>query len=94
VHVGTSPLGATARPGSTDPPDQVDAHVSRRPRPDDEAFYRYLAPGLRWMDYKLSVSPTLSALEGLLSDSSPLRPGMLPGTSAPRRARALAAKNQ
>lgn len=49
-------------------PDTVDGHIVRRPRSDDAALYRYLGPGLRWMDYKRGGAPTLArirrALEG------------------------------
>ncbi len=38
----------------------------RRPRDDDGALYRYLAPGMRWMDYKLDGAPTLTRLRRAL----------------------------
>lgn len=53
-------------PGRASPPGMTDAHVVRRPRPDDRALMLKLAPGQRWMDYKLKSSKTLSDLRSSL----------------------------
>ena len=46
--------------------EEVDAHTMRPPRPDDEAFFRLLGPGERWMDYRCDDSSTLGDLRRLL----------------------------
>jgi DNA-cytosine methyltransferase len=45
----------------------MDAHVARRPRKDDQAFFALLGPGKRWMDYRSDNSPTLQRLASVLS---------------------------
>lgn len=50
-------------------PVEVDGHIVRRPRDDDESLYRYLAPGMRWMDYKLGGAPTLARIRRALEDA-------------------------
>jgi len=40
----------------------TDAHIYRKMRPDDAAFFRYVGPGIRWMDWELRDSPTLDAI--------------------------------
>jgi site-specific DNA-cytosine methylase len=45
----------------------VDAHIVRKGRDDDAALYDFLAPGKRWMDYKLDGMPTLERLRDLLA---------------------------
>lgn len=42
----------------------VDAHIFRRPRKDDQAFIEYLGPGIRWMDLKISKIAAQKALQG------------------------------
>ena len=57
-----------SKPGSAGPPYHVDAHVVRRGRADDRRLYAFLAPGKRWMDYKLGGMPTLQRLTELLTN--------------------------
>lgn len=45
---------------------QVDAHVARRPRDDDAAWFEMMGPGKRWLDYRVDKSPTLRQLSDLL----------------------------
>jgi site-specific DNA-cytosine methylase len=64
-------------PGTFSAPDTVDAHIVRKPRADDRALYRFLGPGMRWMDYKFSGLPTTDKLKKLLTamrDALPLLP--------------------
>lgn len=56
-----SPKELTQEVGTTD------AHIVRRPRSDDEALFGFLAPGTRWMDYKVHGLPTGERLKSLLS---------------------------
>jgi site-specific DNA-cytosine methylase len=44
----------------------ADAHIYRRMRSDDAAFFRFMGPGIRWMDWELRSSPTLRALREAL----------------------------
>lgn len=46
----------------------TDCHIYRKPREDDARFYKILAPGIRWMDLKISKSDTLEELHKLLTD--------------------------
>lgn len=55
-----------AGPGRKSPPSTVDGHIVRRAREDDHALYEYLAPGMRWMDYKFEDIPTQERLENVL----------------------------
>ncbi len=57
-----------AKPGASAPPDFVDAHIVRRPRPDDLALIEKFAPGQRWMDYKLRGARTLHDLKKFVAD--------------------------
>lgn len=41
------------------------AHIYREPRPDDRAFINFIAPGVRWMDLKVSKSDTISEIKAL-----------------------------
>lgn len=47
------------QPGRQRSPENVDAHIVRRPRSDDLALIEKFAPGQRWMDYKVKQSQTL-----------------------------------
>ena len=47
-------------------PRTTDAHIVRVAREDDFGLYRYIAPGMRWMDYKFDGMPTLKELQQLL----------------------------
>jgi site-specific DNA-cytosine methylase len=47
-------------------PATCDAHIVRAARDDDLALIEKLAPGQRWMDYKLKHSQTLGQLEDLV----------------------------
>ena len=54
------------RKGECSEPEETDAHITRRPRPDDLALIRKFAPGQRWMDYRLQRSRTLGDLRSLI----------------------------
>ncbi|RJF74619.1 DNA cytosine methyltransferase [Deinococcus cavernae] len=54
-------------PAEDVPVDQVDAHYARVPREDDRMFFELLGPGKRWMDYRADASPTVAALNEVLS---------------------------
>ena len=43
--------------------EEVDAHIYRVPRQDDAEFFRFVAPGVRWMDLKLKEGATLRELK-------------------------------
>ena len=45
----------------------TDAHVARRPRADDGAFFDLMGPGKRWMDYRCDQASTLSRLREFVS---------------------------
>ena len=47
-------------------PMKVDGHITRKLRSDDLSLVKYLAPGMRWMDYKLGSMPTLLEIRALL----------------------------
>jgi len=49
-----------------EPTSLTDGHIYRRMRADDAAFFRYLGPGLRWMDWELKSSETFGALKQLV----------------------------
>ena len=55
-------------PGQVEPPHVTDAHIVRSPRADDELFYRLVAPGMRWMDYKFGQLPTTEQLRELIEN--------------------------
>ena len=40
-------------------PQDTDAHIFRNPRPDDAEFFKFVAPGIRWMDLTIQDGPTL-----------------------------------
>jgi site-specific DNA-cytosine methylase len=42
---------------------ETDGHIYRRMREDDQAFFQFVGPGIRWMDWELRGSPTLAALQ-------------------------------
>jgi site-specific DNA-cytosine methylase len=63
---------------------EADAHVVRVARRDDAAFIEKLAPGQRWMDYKLRRSETLEQLRACLSKLSEYLAGN-PVTKLPDR---------
>jgi DNA-cytosine methyltransferase len=44
---------------------ETDAHQARVPRQDDAAWFRLMAPGTRWMDYRADSSRTLERLRRL-----------------------------
>lgn len=44
----------------------TDAHVARRPRTDDEAWFALMGPGARWMDYRADGTRTLRAISEVL----------------------------
>lgn len=44
-------------------PTPTDAHIFRKMRDDDEAFFRFVGPGIRWMDWELRGSPTFKELK-------------------------------
>ena len=48
-----------ADPATGKEPLEADAHIFRTPRPDDAEFFKYVAPGIRWMDLTLKEGPTL-----------------------------------
>ncbi len=60
-------------PGKQSPPNKVDAHIVRAAREDDYGLYQYLAPGMRWMDYKFESVPTVVELRKVLSDVQELQ---------------------
>lgn len=47
-------------------PIYTDAHIVRKPRPDDFALIEKFAPGQRWMDYKLRKARTFLDLRSVL----------------------------
>jgi site-specific DNA-cytosine methylase len=53
--------------GELGAPPNVDAHIVRTPRQDDENLFRFLAPGMRWMDYKVSNLPTVRELKEIMN---------------------------
>lgn len=57
------------RSGRRKGPSTVDGHIIRKGRADDQALYEYLAPGKRWMDYKLGGMKSLVFLRGTLEDA-------------------------
>jgi site-specific DNA-cytosine methylase len=44
---------------------ETDGHIYRRMRADDAAFFRFVGPGIRWMDWELRTSTTLKSLKTL-----------------------------
>jgi site-specific DNA-cytosine methylase len=52
--------------GSTGRVEHTDAHHARAPRGDDAAWFRLMAPGTRWMDYRSDSAPTLARIVDLL----------------------------
>jgi site-specific DNA-cytosine methylase len=42
---------------------EADAHVARRPRRDDRAWFQRMGPGMRWMDYRCDDAATLQLLQ-------------------------------
>jgi hypothetical protein len=53
---------------------QTDAHMYRRMRADDAAFFRFMGPGIRWMDWELRASSTLQAIRKALQGNRTLAP--------------------
>lgn len=53
---------------------ETDAHIYRRMRADDAAFFQFIGPGIRWMDWELRGSSTLNAMKKALSGSKSLAP--------------------
>lgn len=51
----------------------TDAHVYRRMRKDDEAFFAFMGPGIRWMDLEIRRSPTLELLRSIAADHPELK---------------------
>ncbi len=47
----------------------TDAHMYRQPRADDLKLYKYLGPGIRWMDLKTPSSTSLSRISNILEQS-------------------------
>lgn len=47
----------------------TDAHMYRQPRADDQKFYKYLGPGVRWMDLKTPSSTSVSRISSILEQS-------------------------
>jgi len=47
--------------------DQIDAHIARKPRRDDAAFFSLMGPGKRWMDYRADGAETLARLGNALT---------------------------
>lgn len=61
----------------------TDAHVYRRMRKDDEAFFGFMGPGIRWMDLEIRRSPTLTLLKSAIADNPELQ-GKVDGSLALR----------
>jgi site-specific DNA-cytosine methylase len=61
----------------------VDGHVYRKMRPDDEAFFGFVGPGIRWMDLEIRRAPTLEALRSIAEGDPDLK-GKVDGSLALR----------
>jgi site-specific DNA-cytosine methylase len=46
----------------------VDSHLYRAGRDDDREFLKYVAPGVRWMDLKITQAPTLAEMHLVLKE--------------------------
>jgi hypothetical protein len=53
---------------------QTDGHIYRRMRDDDAAFFQFIGPGIRWMDWELRSSPTLKRIQAALRGNKELAP--------------------
>jgi site-specific DNA-cytosine methylase len=51
-------------------PMRVDAHVFRRPRDDDSRLYKFVAPGIRWMDLKTPNASSLTQVKCVIEELS------------------------
>lgn len=59
------PIGARAG--------ETDGHIYRRMRADDAVFFKFVGPGIRWMDWELKASDTLKSLKLLASSDKNLK---------------------